>query len=139
MIIILLILLLVGEVWADEISDLIPILIQIESSGRSWVTSKDGCRGLCQLSELAWKDVMDIPYLPNVYNPKLNVIAGEKYLRLIKKMLGKDYTITNMLICYNWGIGNFRKYQKGEKSLPRETKVYLKKILREMNSDTEGG
>ena len=52
----------------DIIDELIPYIIQVESGGRRKAVSKDGCRGICQLSRAAWKEVMDVPYIPNVYN-----------------------------------------------------------------------
>lgn len=52
---------------------------------------------------------MDIPYLPNVYDPKLNITAGEKYLRLLKRRLGEYYTIEKMLAGYNMGLAKLKK------------------------------
>jgi len=112
---------------AGEIDDLIPAIIQVESSGRAWVTSKDGCRGLMQLSRVAWDEVMDIPYLPNVYDPELNVIAGEKYLRLLKRRLGKNYTVERMLASYNMGLAKLKRLNY-EWWRIKEAKRYVRKV-----------
>ena len=113
--------------WTDEITDIIPAIIQVESSGRAWATSKDGCRGLMQLSKLAWEDVMDIPYLSNVYNSKLNVVAGERYLRLLKRRLGEDYTLERLIASYNCGLGRLKEYKYKWWRIG-ETRRYIKKV-----------
>ena len=111
----------------DIIDELLPFIIQVESGGRRKAVSKDGCRGICQLSKAAWKEVMDVPYIPNVYNANLNKIACKRYLRLLKKRLGKNYTLERLLGSYNMGLAKLKRLDYQWWRI-RETRNYVKKI-----------
>ncbi len=111
----------------DIIDDLIPHIILAESGGRLKAVSRDGCRGICQLSRAAWKEVMDVPYIPNVYNPKLNKIACKRYLILLKKRLGKHYTLERLLGSYNMGLAKLKRLNYQWWRI-RETRNYVRKI-----------
>lgn len=135
-------------------------LKQIESSGNPKALSPDGCRGLFQISEIVLKqfnrDSDTTPFVKNytsgplsgtkgfdvircyqspcvsisvdsLFDPDINRFVANWYLNWISQ---KVDTIDEILIVYNWGIGNFRKWQrKGSKfsKLPKETQNYLKK------------
>lgn len=70
----------------------------------------------------------------DLYNPSKNVLIGTWYINeRIPQMLkayGIEDTVENRLISYNFGIGNLKKYLKGEKKLPRETRRYYEKYKR---------
>ena len=67
----------------------------------------------------------------SLYNPEINVRIGTWYINeripQMLKSFGIEDTVENRLIAYNFGVGNLRKYLKGEKKLPRETRNYLRK------------
>ena len=73
-----------------------------------------------------------------VLDPEKNIAAGVRHFKDGGRMLGKDDTLENRLIVYNWGIGNFRKYQKGKKQLPKETADYIKKVTKELGNVSNG-
>ena len=117
---------------ADEIDDLLPHIIQVESSGNPNAISKDGCRGVAQFSKVAWQEVMKEPYLPNVYNSELSKIACERYLRLLKKRLGDNYTPERLCASYNMGLSRLRRLNYKWWKI-KETKNYVKKIKLRMS------
>ena len=67
----------------------------------------------------------------DLYNPEVNVKIGTIYINeRIPQMLkayGIEDTVTARLFCYNAGIGNYRKYLKGEIKMPEETRKYIAK------------
>lgn len=132
--------LLVAVAGASEID--LSIIAKIESNNNPKAISYKGAkygRGLYQISEFALTDY-------NAWHPTSKIdskalfepieaqkVAGwylssriPSLLRLGAFPLEIDY----ILICYNWGFGNFRKwYNAGAdyNKLPQETKQYLKK------------
>jgi hypothetical protein len=42
-------------------------------------------------------------------------------------LMQRTKTVEELLIAWNWGIGNLRKYQAGKKRLPKETKDFIRK------------
>jgi len=119
----------------DEID--INRLIRIESSGNPQAVSINDCRGLMQLSAAAWADVQRFypelkkyAYEPCWANPEINILFGSKYLKIIRdRYLKGAGDVSDILICYNFGYGNWKKWERGEISLPRETSNYLKKYF----------
>ena len=62
--------------------------------------------------------------MEDMYNAK----EAAKFIYYYLKTLSKSKHISNtedLLIAYNWGIGNLSKYKKGEKELPDESKDYV--------------
>ena len=116
----------------DVDPNIINAIIKTESNFNPIARSEKGAQGLMQLMPktaaslgLRGKAVLD---------PEKNIAAGVKYFKDIGRMLGKDDSLENRLIAYNWGIGNFRKYQKGKKQLPKETADYIKKVTGELQN-----
>ena len=119
------------------IEQLVSRLIEVESNGRARAISRRRCRGLMQISPLVLKEYNRYHPrgrygLSDLYNPKHNVKIGTWYLKRLKNDYLKDnYTLTNLLICWNWGYGNFRKWQRRGSiwsQLPRETQKFVRKI-----------
>lgn len=111
-------------------------IIEKESGGDPKAISKADCRGLMQLSRIAWKDVQGFyPELKKYSfdecwdDPEINVLFGERYLLIIKKRylrnVGNDKDI---LICYHDGPGNWKKWKRGGYQLGPEMKRYLIKF-----------
>jgi len=131
----------------------IAAIVQIESSGNPMAISQDYCRGLMQISNSVLREYNDytIKYCLGTYengflaqpvaytkqdlfNSKINIQIGTWYLtERIPQML-RHYklpvTIDNILIAYNFGIGNLVKYRQGRVGLPTETRNYLKKYYK---------
>lgn len=123
-------------------------IIQIESSGNPMAISKDYCRGLMQISNdvvkefckfngftqhsLTWLSDDSIPYqYHSVYDVDLNIKIGTWYLtQRIPQMLRHyklEHSVENILIAYNFGIGNLIKYRQGRVGLPKETRQYIER------------
>ena len=49
------------------------------------------------------------------------------YLKTVQKSTHVD-TLEDMIIAYNWGIGNLGKYKRGEKKLAQQPKDYVKML-----------
>ena len=141
--------------FADEIDNLIPAIIQVESGGRADAMNCNGkietaSIGLMQITypvlqefnecDLAWaktktqkeRNGYKLEWygrykMPDLFNPTLNRIIGEFYLRRLKDHYGCK-TIEEILCAYNWGIGNLKKY--GLKAAPQEVKSYIQKVLK---------
>ncbi len=139
---------------AEEID--ISAIIQIESSGNPNAISKSGCIGLMGINPKGaladWNTFYCDSYytypssgyincqiqtehnIGDLYNPKINVKIGKFYINeRIPQMLktyGIEDTVENRLIAYHDGIGNLRKYLKGERKLGKRMKAYLKKYKR---------
>jgi len=144
---------LINPAFALEIDDeLISCIIATESSGNPSAFNKNsGAIGLMQITNSALDDfnkwswvttdskgenplpVSDPPRynLGDMYNPSKNVEVGTWYLwHISNRYLKGKGTLEDILICYNFGYGNWRKYKAGKKQLPSETKNYIKKIKR---------
>lgn len=134
--------------WANQEPDwnkLVPIIIKIESNGNPNAVSEDGCIGLMQISpavfieyqkeqfKLLSKDAELISHwlLEDLFNPSINREIGTWYLKRIWFHYLPHYklnqTIENLLIAYNFGIGNLVKYKQGKIKLPKETRDYISK------------
>mgnify|MGYP001563209403 FL=1 len=117
-----------GEIFPSEA--LVSAIIAVESSGRAKAVSSAGCRGLTQLSKLAWNEVMNIPYLPNVYNAELNKTACRRYLFRLKNHYLKDrYTLERLLVSWNGGISLLRAVNYDCSKMPRESKEFVHRVM----------
>ena len=150
------VLLMACMVSADEIDDLVPYIIQVESSGNPFAISGDYCRGLMQISEQVTDEfcennsdwfIRSITWFGNrknseqwvsIYDGGFNKIVGTWYLRRIKnhylKIDGKDYhTIERLLVSYNGGPTRMRRLLRQGKdweNMPHESVAYVRKILK---------
>lgn len=136
-------------VWADEIDDLVPFIIQVESNGDRYALSKDNCRGLMQVSEVVLNEFYNIHLGQSVpqnlinagiigdktvldlYNPVFNKYVGSWYLhRLRDHYLKENYTIERLLAGYNGGITRLKQCNYDVSKMPKETRNYVHKIMR---------
>jgi len=143
-----------GECSSDEIDDLIPCIIQVESGGNPLAIGSSGKIGLCQISPIVLKEYNQwranraceygkenpelyftgsvIPFImEDLKNPDLNKYVSTWYLRRLKDhYLKENYTIETLLASYNWGIGNVRKVNYNYERFPKSVKRYIKKVLK---------
>lgn len=88
--------------------------------------SKKGAYGLMQLMPQTASDLG----LPKYHSWEENLDGGIRYLKWLNERVSG---ISQLLIAYNWGIGNLRKYVNGKvKSLPSETEQYVKLVQKHM-------
>lgn len=118
------------------------IIKQIESSGNPNAFNKrTGCRGLFQISEICLEEYsiahpFDGFTVEDLFNPTINILVAYWYMFSRLPGMLEHYkmpvTIQMLLIAYNWGIGNARKwyYSEGKISLPEETRKYVEKYNR---------
>ncbi len=140
------------EDWKNnkEISSLLkdrPILakiIQTESSNNPDAVSRVGAAGLMQImpdtgmqpgfgvtETLVDKDKKGNIIRDDRLDPVKNVKFGAQYFDGLTKAFGNN---RDALIAYNWGAGNTKKWLKAGadlNKLPKETQVYIRKILGE--------
>jgi len=115
---------------------------QIESSGNAEaVNNNSGARGLYQITPIVLKewnqDHKNEQYTEeDLFNAAVNTKIAKWYIKKITEHYLPHYkipvTIDNVLIAYNWGIGNLRKYVKGDAELPQETVDYVAKYKGEI-------
>ena len=134
-----------GPAQADEIDDLIPAIIEVESGGRANAISPKGAIGLMQITPIVVKKfneyhykTMEIPKMADLYLPVTqndlfiadkNKFIGTWYLRHLKDHYLKDhYTIERLLATYNMGPTRLKKLDY-EWWRIKETKNYVKKVL----------
>ena len=124
----------------------IQAIISIESSGNPHAyNAKSGAIGLMQITEICLDEFNAFAFADNIYglgdlyNPPVNIMIGTWYINERIPQMLKHYriedTVENRLISYNFGIGNLRKYLKGEVKLPKETRNYIKKYRRLINEN----
>ena len=109
----------------------------IESSGDPTAfNKKSGARGLYQITPIClrewnsnhWREQYT---LDDLFDPEINYRIANWYMNIkipfYLRVYGIEDIPENRVIAYNWGIGNLRKYIRGRKTLPKETKNYLLK------------
>jgi len=106
-------------------------VIRMESGGRTMlaenlpITSSTGAMGLMQLMPDTYAEMRAQYRLgANAYDPHDNVMAGAAYLRF----LYKRYGYPAMFAAYNDGPGNFENHLYRGRTLPNETKNYIKGV-----------
>ena len=142
-------------VGADEIDDLVPYIIMLESSGNPNAVSKAGCIGLMQINPKGalaeWNEYISVevsywrgstPFyschnVGDLFNPSINVKIGTWYLKRLKNhYIPKDkYSIELLLACYNAGPTRMRKLNWDWKKAPQETINYIRKY-KELANET---
>lgn len=103
--------------------------IQIESSGNPFAENKrSGARGLMQIVPSVLKEWNHFHpnqkyELDDLFNSRINVKIGTWYLDKIKNhylpYYGIKPSIENIIIAYNWGIGNLKKTTENRNNLLR--------------------
>lgn len=120
---------------ADEIDDLIPYIIEVESHGNPTAISLAGAIGLMQITPIVLKEFQETEFpagnIWDLFNAEKNVFLGTWYLRRLKDHYLKDhYTIERMLAAYNGGITRLRKVNYDINKMPHETREYVKKVMK---------
>ena len=62
--------------------------------------------------------------MEDMYNAEKAAEFVHYYTKALKK---SEYvnSIEDIIIAYNWGMGNLGKYKRGEKTLPNQSKDYV--------------
>ncbi|WP_192649427.1 lytic transglycosylase domain-containing protein [Sphingopyxis sp. OAS728] len=103
-----------------------------ESGGRTiWhgrpIVSHAGAMGLMQLMPATWAEMRRRLGLgQDPHAPRDNILAGTLYLRLMYDRFGYP----GLFGAYNAGPARYAAYLEGRRSLPRETRDYLRKVAR---------
>lgn len=62
------------------------------------------------------------------------VVAKEVALSFLKRIYAmlpaKSRTMRDVLVCYNWGIGNYRKVKFNYTKVPKQVKTYVNKVTK---------
>lgn len=102
--------------------DLLKAVAQQESNFNTKAISPKGASGLMQLMPDTAKQFG----VSDATDPTQNINAGAKYL---SQMINKYGDVEKALSAYNWGPGNYDKFQEGKiSSMPKETNDYLNRI-----------
>ncbi|MFC1747834.1 lytic transglycosylase domain-containing protein, partial [Pseudomonadota bacterium] len=123
-------------------ADLIRAVIMQESGGRPHLASHAKAGGLMQLIPLVARIYKIEPIYPIVkktnsrgkpyyrldprdgrMDPEANIMAGTALIKNLLKM--HKGNVTRALASYNWGSGNYSKFMKGKKRMPKETQNYI--------------
>jgi soluble lytic murein transglycosylase-like protein len=110
----------------DVVEDLVPIIIQAESSGNP--QASDGqSYGLMGISPSVIKDYNTFNFyiddrgtrifthetinIGDLYDPSINVKVGTWHLRRLRVQLPEQFkdSKVHLIAAYNWGLGNLRK------------------------------
>ena len=120
-----------------------------------------GAQGTMQVRRIGWETVETDPYLPNVHNPRRNIIAGIKIAKWLEHYCEKNYAGWDtaslqhkrdlVVTSYNCGIGELIAYADFERAkkdstyiverhpwyideTPRETREYVVKVRNTLNN-----
>ena len=126
---------------AEEINwdKLVASVIQVESGGDPSAVSPAGAVGLMQITPIVLKEFNETPHLPcyephKLYIPWVNKFIGTWYLQRLYYHYGCE-TVEQILAAYNGGPTRLRKNNFDIKKMPRETRDYVTKVLREYNKE----
>lgn len=109
----------------------------VESSGNPNATSPVGARGLWQIMESSWNEVMDV-HFDKAYDPLFNGIASNKHIKKIDIFLRQNYPGFDYLpvghkrdllnAAYNGGQGRLMRAGWNIDAMPKETRDYVKRM-----------
>ena len=89
------------------------------------IVSHAGAQGLMQLMPATYREMAALHGLgSDPFNPRDNIFAGAAYLRWLKDRYG----FPGMFAAYNFGPGNWELHQRRKRTLPGETRNYLRQI-----------
>lgn len=97
---------------------LIKAVIHAESAFINDAISHQGAQGLMQLMP----DTADEIDVQNAFDPRANIFGGS---RLLRRYLNEFGSLKKTLIAYNAGPAWVRK----RKGIPKETKIYIKRVI----------
>jgi soluble lytic murein transglycosylase-like protein len=107
-------------------------VIDAESGGDPRAVSPRGAMGLMQLMPGTWASLserLDLDADP--FDPRANILAGTAYLADLRERFG----FPGLFAAYNAGPTRYAAHPRGERTLPRETKAYLKRIQNRLSGD----
>lgn len=107
---------------------LLKAVVETESSFDQNAVSNKGAQGLGQLMPGTAKEVG----VTDPFDPRQNIEGAAKYLLATADKYGAR-SEEDMLMIYNWGPGNFRKWHReGRKpeDVPEETRKYVEKVMK---------
>ena len=108
--------------------ELVLAIMWQESRFKPNCVSPVGAYGLMQLMPGTMKELG----ISREHSWEENIHAGVRYICWLKKRVD---SLDHVLIAYNWGIGNLRKYTSGQVSnLPRETANYIVQVKKHMRN-----
>lgn len=117
-----------------------------ESEGNPYAKSKANAQGLMQITPITAKQISKIAKRKGVsfgdkgfdpYNPEHAIEGGALYWNWLKKRVDTAAGGRQMdpkerkdlvLMAYNWGPGNLKKYVSGESDKPEESKIHSKRF-----------
>ena len=106
-------------------------VMRTESAGRFRAVSSAGAMGLMQLMPGTWaRQRARFGLGSDPFDPRDNIMAGTSYLR----EMYDNYGATGMLSAYNAGPGRYEDWRDKRRPLPAETRAYVAKIARELQS-----
>ncbi len=124
---------------------LVYAFVRQESKFRSSAKSRAGARGLMQVMPRTAAHVSRDRSLRNanrdkLFEPTFNMKLGQDYIRSLMTEYGLENNLFHLLVAYNGGPGNFRKWNKSTnhlndpllfiESIPsRETRGYIEAVL----------
>ena len=106
--------------FADTISDLVPLIIQAESSGNPNAYNKEGSYGLMGITRKIFEEYRnfqlkntDVPCFDweySKFHEQYNICCGSWYLRKIQSWLPKEYkeSKAHIVASYNMGFSKFK-------------------------------
>ena len=113
-----------------NIDSLVKKVIAQESKGDHRAVSKKGAQGLMQLMPATGKALareLGVSYRP--FDAEQNKKLGTMYLKKMLTMFNGN--IAHALAAYNMGPEGFRRFLRGERRLPTETRNYVRNIIGE--------
>lgn len=154
---------LTSTLWADQIDDIIPFIIQQESGGRADAVGDNGNSiGLMQINvngalkewnewhknnpyPLSRKEQykhgmipVDISRIEHLFNPEKNITVGRWYLRRLKNHYLKDnYTLKRLIFAWNCGITKLRKANYDCSKMPKSSRRFYEKVIKLYNKARE--
>lgn len=105
-------------------------VIHAESAGHTMlngrpITSRAGAMGLMQLMPATWAAMRaDLGLGRNPHDPRDNILAGTRYLRLMYDRFGYP----GLFAAYNAGPGRYADHLATGRALPGETRAYLASV-----------
>ncbi len=107
-------------------------VIDAESGGDPRAVSHRGARGLMQLMPGTWASLSErLDLGADPFDPRANILAGTAYLADLRERFG----FPGLFAAYNAGPTRYAAHLRGERTLPRETKAYLKRIQNRLSGD----
>lgn len=118
---------------------LLSAIIEVESGGNPNAVGRLGERGLCQFMKATWEEWSAKAYgqplsFDEAFDPKKNRKVGTAYLQYLidycknRPLKGCD-EVEGALVCWNWGMGKFRRVEYDYERVPEVVKRYVKRVL----------